>query len=362
MAATSMMIEDLMAKLVEDGGSDLHLSAGLPPYGRFNGQLRPLVDNQLEEEDCNRLIFSMLNNSQRKQLEQTWELDCAYGLRGVARFRVNVYRQRGSYAACLRALGNKIPSLHTLGLPPIVEEVSRMPKGLVLVTGPTGSGKTTTLAAILDHINHTRAEHILTIEDPIEFTYKSDKSIVHQRQLNDDTRSFANALRAALREDPDVILVGEMRDLETIQLAISAAETGHLVFGTLHTSSAAQTVDRMVDVFPPGQQTQIRVQLSNSLNAVLAQTLCKRQNPKPGEFGRVMAQEIMVNTPAIANLIREGKTAQLYSQIQTGGQLSMQTLEKALADLVLTNQVSLEHAASKTSRPEELRRLVSDLS
>lgn len=357
----NMMIEDLMAKLVEDGGSDLHLSAGLPPYGRFNGQLRPLAEDSLAEEDCNRLIFSMLNNAQRKQLEQTWELDCAYGLRGVARFRVNVYRQRGSYAACLRALGNKIPSLHTLGLPPIVEEVSRMPKGLVLVTGPTGSGKTTTLAAILNHINQTRAEHILTIEDPIEFTYKSDKSIIHQRQLNDDTRSFGNALRAALREDPDVILVGEMRDLETIQLAITAAETGHLVFGTLHTSSAAQTVDRMVDVFPPGQQTQIRVQLSNSLNAVFAQTLCKRQNPKPGEFGRVMAQEIMINTPAIANLIREGKTAQLYSQIQTGGQLSMQTMEKALAELVLTNQISLEHASSKTSRPEELRRLVTDL-
>ncbi len=361
MAPMNMMIEDLMAKLVEDGGSDLHLSAGLPPYGRFNGQLRPLAEDSLAEEDCNRLIFSMLNNAQRKQLEQTWELDCAYGLRGVARFRVNVYRQRGSYAACLRALGNKIPSLHTLGLPPIVEEVSRMPKGLVLVTGPTGSGKTTTLAAILNHINQTRAEHILTIEDPIEFTYKSDKSIIHQRQLNDDTRSFGNALRAALREDPDVILVGEMRDLETIQLAITAAETGHLVFGTLHTSSAAQTVDRMVDVFPPGQQTQIRVQLSNSLNAVFAQTLCKRQNPKPGEFGRVMAQEIMINTPAIANLIREGKTAQLYSQIQTGGQLSMQTMEKALAELVLTNQISLEHASSKTSRPEELRRLVTDL-
>ena len=239
--------------------------------------------------------------------------------------------------------------------------MSRMPKGLVLVTGPTGSGKTTTLAAILDHINQTRAEHILTIEDPIEFIYTSSRSIFHQREVNEDTRSFANALRAALREDPDVILVGEMRDLETIQLAISAAETGHLVFGTLHTSSAAQTVDRMVDVFPPGQQTQIRVQLSNSLVAVFAQTLCKRQHPKPGEFGRVMAQEIMINTPAIANLIREGKTAQLYSQIQTGGQMAMQTLDKALADLVLSKEISLEEAISKTSRPEELRRLVTHL-
>ena len=358
----AVMIEDLMTQLVADGGSDLHISAGLPPYGRYNGQLRPIIEEKLEEEDCNKLIFSMLNNAQRKQLEQTWELDCSYGLKGVARFRVNVYRQRGTYAACLRALGNSIPDLELLGLPPIVEDISRTPKGLVLVTGPTGSGKTTTLAAILDNINKTRAEHILTIEDPIEFTYKSVKSVVHQRQLNDDTRSFANALRAALREDPDVILVGEMRDLETIQLAITAAETGHLVFGTLHTSSAAQTVDRMVDVFPAGQQTQIRVQLSSSLVAVFAQTLCKRHNPAPGQFGRVMAQEIMINTPAIANLIREGKTAQLYSQIQTGGQMAMQTLEKALADLTMTNQITLEEAISKTSKPDELKRLVTQLS
>jgi twitching motility protein PilT len=357
----AVMIEDLMSQLVADGGSDLHISAGLPPYGRVNGQLRPIDETVLEEESCNRLIFSMLNNAQRKQLEQTWELDCSYGLKGVARFRVNVYRQRGTYAACLRALGNSIPELSALGLPPIVEEISHKPKGLVLVTGPTGSGKTTTLAAMLDHINKTRAEHILTIEDPIEFTYRSVKSVIHQRQLNDDTRSFANALRAALREDPDVILVGELRDLETIQLAITAAETGHLVFGTLHTSSASQTVDRMVDVFPAGQQTQIRVQLSSSLVAVLAQTLCRRHNPAPGQFGRVMAQEIMVNTPAIANLIREGKTAQLYSQIQTGGQMAMQTLEKALADLVMSSQITLEEAVTKTSKPDELKRLITQL-
>jgi twitching motility protein PilT len=259
----------------------------------------------------------------------------------------------------LRALGSSIPSIELLNLPPVVVETSKRPRGLVLVTGPTGSGKTTTLAALLDHINHTRAEHILTIEDPIEFVYKSDRSLVHQRQLNEDTRSFGNALRAALREDPDVILVGEMRDLETIQLAISAAETGHLVFGTLHTSSAAQTVDRMVDVFPPAQQTQIRVQLSGSLVAVFSQTLCRRSNPEPGQFGRVMAQEIMINTPAIANLIREGKTAQLYSQIQTGGELGMQTLEKALADLVTHGDIDLPEALSKASKPAELERLVS---
>jgi twitching motility protein PilT len=312
----------------------------------------------LTEEECNKLIFSLLNNSQRKHLEQNWELDCSYGLRGVARFRVNVYRQRGTYAACLRALGDSIPALANLGLPPVVEETSRKPKGLILVTGPTGSGKTTTLAALLNHINQTRAEHILTIEDPIEFTYKNEKSVIHQREVNEDTRSFANALRAALREDPDVILVGELRDLETIQLAISAAETGHLVFGTLHTSSAAQTVDRMVDVFPPGQQTQIRVQLSGSLLAVFSQTLCKRVRPLPGQFGRVMAQEIMINTPAIANLIREGKTAQIYSQIQTGAKEGMLTLDRALANLVQEEAISHAEALLKTTRPEELERLL----
>ena len=354
-----MLIEDLMTDLVKAGGSDLHLAAYQPPYGRFNGQLRPMLEDVvLTEEECNKLIFSLLNNSQRKHLEQNWELDCSYGLRGVARFRVNVYRQRGTYAACLRALGDSIPALANLGLPPVVEETSRKPKGLILVTGPTGSGKTTTLAALLNHINQTRAEHILTIEDPIEFTYKNEKSVIHQREVNEDTRSFANALRAALREDPDVILVGELRDLETIQLAISAAETGHLVFGTLHTSSAAQTVDRMVDVFPPGQQTQIRVQLSGSLLAVFSQTLCKRVRPLPGQFGRVMAQEIMINTPAIANLIREGKTAQIYSQIQTGAKEGMLTLDRALANLVHEEAISHAEALLKTTRPEELERLL----
>ncbi|MFL0725329.1 MAG: type IV pilus twitching motility protein PilT, partial [Prochlorococcus sp.] len=348
-----LMIEELMEQLVQGGGSDLHIATGQPPYGRFNGELRPMTNTPLSEEACNKLIFSMLNNSQRKTLEQIWELDCAYGLKGVARFRVNVYRQKGSYAACLRALGSNIPSIEVLNLPPVVVETSKRPRGLVLVTGPTGSGKTTTLAALLNHINHTRSEHILTIEDPIEFIYKSDLSLVHQRQLNEDTRSFGNALRAALREDPDVILVGEMRDLETIQLAISAAETGHLVFGTLHTSSAAQTIDRIVDVFPPAQQTQIRVQLSGSLVAILSQTLCRRENPQPGEFGRVMAQEILINTPATANLIREGKTAQLYSQIQTGGELGMQTLEKALANLIKQGEISRAEALAKSSRPNE---------
>ncbi|MGB7415325.1 MAG: type IV pilus twitching motility protein PilT [Thermosynechococcaceae cyanobacterium] len=352
------MIEDLMEEVVERGGSDLHLSAGLPPYYRVNGKLITADYDPLSAEMCQRLIFSMLNNTQRKQLEQTWELDCSYGVRGLARFRVNVYKDRGTYAAALRALSSKIPTIETLGLPNIVREMSEKPRGLVLVTGPTGSGKSTTLASMINNINITRAEHILTVEDPIEFIYEPIKSIIHQRQVGEDTKSFANALRAALREDPDVILVGEMRDLETIQLAISAAETGHLVFGTLHTSSAAQTVDRMVDVFPPEQQMQVRVQLSNSLVAVFSQTLVPRKNVKPGEFGRVMAQEIMAITPGISNLIREGKTSQIYSAIQTGGKLGMVTLEKVLADLYKAGTISFEAAMSKTSRADELQRLI----
>ncbi|HSM80978.1 MAG TPA: type IV pilus twitching motility protein PilT [Nodosilinea sp.] len=353
-----LMIEDLMEEVIERGGSDLHLSAGLPPYIRISGKLTPTEHEPMTAESCQRLIFSMLNNTQRKQLEQTWELDCSYGVKGLARFRVNVYKDRGTYAACLRALSSKIPSMDALGLPNIVRELSEKPRGLILVTGPTGSGKSTTLASMINNINLTRPEHILTVEDPIEFVYEPIKSLIHQRQIGEDTKSFANALRAALREDPDVILVGEMRDLETISLAISAAETGHLVFGTLHTSSAAQTVDRMIDVFPPEQQQQIRVQLSGSLVAVLSQTLVPKANPKPGEFGRIMAQEIMVITPAIANMIREGKTPQIYGAIQTGGKLAMQTLEKVLADLYKAGTISFEAAMSKTSRPDELQRLI----
>jgi twitching motility protein PilT len=356
-----LMIEDLMEQLIEMGGSDLHLTAGLPPYFRISGKLQPIGDQVLSAEECQRLIFSMLNNTQRKNLEQNWELDCSYGVRGLARFRVNVYKDRGTYAACLRALSSKIPNFDKLGLPDVVREMADKPRGLILVTGPTGSGKTTTLAAIIDLINRTRAEHILTIEDPIEFVYEPVKSLIHQRQLGEDTKSFSNALRAALREDPDVVLVGEMRDLETISLAISAAETGHLVMGTLHTSSAAQTVDRIIDVFPSDKQTQVRVQLSNSLVAVFSQTLVPKKNPKPGEYGRVMAQELMIVTPAISNLIREGKTAQIYSAIQTGGKLGMQTLEKVLADQYKQGLITFEAAMSKTSRPDELQRLIGNV-
>lgn len=353
-----LMIEDLMEQLIEMGGSDLHLQAGAPVYFRINGKLQPFGDEPLTPHECQKLIFSMLNNTQRKDLEQNWELDCSYGVKGLARFRVNVYKERGYYAAALRALSSKIPNFDQLNLPDIVREMSERPRGLVLVTGPTGSGKTTTLAAMVDLINRTRPEHILTIEDPIEYVFPNNKSLIHQRQKGEDTKSFSNALRAALREDPDVILVGEMRDLETVSLALTAAETGHLVFGTLHTSSAASTINRIIDVFPPEQQQQIQAQISNSLIAVFTQSLVPKKNPKPGEFGRVMAQEIMIVTPAIANLIREGKVAQIYSAIQTGMKMGMMTMEQSLANLVRAGVISFEMAVSKSSKPEELQRIL----
>jgi twitching motility protein PilT len=355
-----LMIEDLMEQLVEMGGSDMHIQAGAPVYFRISGKLTP-IGEELTAQECQKLIYSMLNNSQRKDFEQNWELDCSYGVKGLARFRVNVYKERGCLAACLRALSSKIPNYEQLGLPDVVKEMASRPRGMVLVTGQTGSGKTTTLAAILDMINRTRAEHVLTVEDPIEYVFPNIKSLFHQRQKGEDTKSFSNALKSALREDPDIILVGEMRDLETISLAISAAETGHLVLGTLHTSSAAGTIDRIIDVFPSAQQAQIRAMLSNSLLAVFSQCLLKKKNPKPGEFGRVMAQEIMVVTPAIANLIREGKAAQIYSSIQTGSKLGMQTMEQVLAGFVKSGAVSMEDAISKSGKPDELQRLVAGM-
>jgi twitching motility protein PilT len=353
-----MFLEELLQLVFDRGASDLHISMGLPPVIRVDGKLVRTDYPPLTKEDTQRLIFSMLTNEQRRVLEQNWELDCSYGVSGLGRFRVNVYKDRGNYAAALRSIQSNIPTFDQLGLPPIVKEIAERPRGLVLVTGPTGSGKSTTLAAMIDHINTTRAEHILTIEDPIEFVHTSKRSIIHQRELGQDTRSFNNALRAALREDPDVILVGEMRDLETISLALTASETGHLVFGTLHTSSASSTVDRIVDVFPPTQQQQIRIQLSGALVAVFTQTLLAKLGPDGTKVGRVMAQEIMVVTPAISNLVREGKTAQIYSAIQTGGNYKMQTLEMALKELYVNNMVTYEDAMSKTSRPDDLKRML----
>ncbi len=351
-------IEELLRELVESGGSDLHISSALPPCVRIDGKLKRMDYPPFSPDQVENLLFPMLSNEQRRRLEQEWELDFSYGIEGLSRFRVNFYKDKGNYAAAFRTITSTVPSFDKLGLPEIVRTTAEKPRGLILVTGPTGSGKSTTLASMIDYINSTRPEHILTIEDPIEFVHTSKSSIIHQRELGMDTRSFANALKSALREDPDIILVGEMRDHETIALALTAAETGHLVFGTLHTSSASQTVDRIIDVFPEGQQQQIRVQLANSLVAVFAQTLIPKLQPDGTKKGRVMAQEIMLVIPAIANLIRESKAAQIYSTIQMNQGLGMQTLEMALANLYKQKLITLEDALSKTSRPDELKRMI----
>lgn len=353
-----MLIEELLEEAVSKGASDIHISSNLPPVFRIDGKLIRTSLPPLTSDNVETLVFPILNNEQRRKLEQDWELDMSYGIHGIGRFRVNVYKNRGTYAAAFRTINTEVPSFETLGLPEIVRKITEKPRGLILVTGPTGSGKSTTLASMIDYINENRNEHILTIEDPIEFLHKSKKSVVHQRELGQDTRSFSNALRAALREDPDIILVGELRDLETISLAITAAETGHLVMGTLHTSSASQTVDRIVDVFPEAQQQQIRIQLSTSLVAVFSQTLLQKTERDGTKKGRVMAQEVLVVNGAVSNLIREGKTAQMYSMIQTGAQYGMQTLESALADLYKRGLVTAEDALSKSSRPDELKRML----
>ncbi len=352
-----MIIDDLLKEVIGYNASDLHVSAGLPPVIRVDGNLLRTKHPPFTAEQIEALLFPMLNNEQRRTLEQTWELDMSYGLVDLGRFRVNVYKNRGSYAAAFRTITSEIPSFNTLGLSPIVKAITNKQRGLILVTGPTGSGKTTTLASMIDHINETRSEHIITIEDPIEFIHKAKKSVIHQRELGQDTRSFANALKSCLREDPDIIMVGEMRDLETISLAITAAETGHLVFGTLHTSSASQTIDRIIDVFPEMQQQQIRIQLGGCLEAVFAQTLLPRIRPDGTKKGRVMAQEILIKNNAISNMIREGKSAQIYSVIQTGMGIGMQTLEYALSELYKQGMVTAEDALIKSQRPEELRRL-----
>lgn len=352
----SMLIEEILEKVVAQKGSDLHISAGLPPIIRVDGTLQRTDAPPLSPDDVETLLFPMLSNEQRRRLEQDWELDFSYGIQGLSRFRVNFYKDKGNYAAAFRVIESIVPSFEKLGIPEIVRRTAEKPRGLVLVTGPTGSGKSTTLASMVDYINNTKCTHILTIEDPIEFVHTSKKSIVHQRELGQDTRSFGNALRSALREDPDIILVGEMRDLETISLALTAAETGHLVLGTLHTSSASQTIDRIIDVFPEGQQQQIRIQLSNSLIAVFAQTLLPKLQPDGTRKGRVMAQEIMLVTPAVSNLIRESKAAQLYSTIQMSQGVGMQTLEMALRDLYLKKVVTLEDALSRAQHPEDFKR------
>jgi twitching motility protein PilT len=346
-------IDDLLRRTVQSGASDLHLTAALPPMVRKDGRLIPLDYDVATERDTQRIVYDILNNEAIEKFERTKELDFSYGVKGVGRFRFNVYRQRGSVGCAMRVIPNVIPTMDQLKLPPVMREMTRKHSGLVLVTGPTGSGKSTTIASMIDVINTDRECHILTIEDPIEYLHMHKKGMVNQRELGTDTDSFNNSLRAALREDPDVILVGEMRDLETISAAITLAETGHLVFATLHTRSAPATIDRIVDVFPAHQQEQIRIQLSTSLEAVVAQQLM----PKQGG-GRVAAIEIMVATSALRNLIREGKSYQIYSVIETGQQYGMQAMDRVLADLHRSGQVTFEEAATRAIDRENFNRLV----
>lgn len=344
-----MDITELLAFSHKSGASDLHLSAGLPPMIRVDGDVRRINLPPLEHKQVHTLIYDIMNDKQRKDFEEFLETDFSFEVPGIARFRVNAFNQNRGAGAVFRTIPSKVLSMEDLGQGQVFRDISENPRGLVLVTGPTGSGKSTTLAAMVDYINDTRYEHILTIEDPIEFVHESKKCLVNQREVHRDTLGFAEALRSALREDPDIILVGEMRDLETIRLALTAAETGHLVFGTLHTTSAAKTIDRVIDVFPAAEKSMVRSMLSESLQAVISQTLLKKTNG-----GRVAAHEIMIGTPAIRNLIREDKVAQMYSAIQTGSNLGMQTLDKHLADLLKSGQVSKEAAREKAKNPDSL--------
>ncbi len=336
-----MDISELLIFAVENHGSDLHVSAGEQPFIRINGEMRKVEAPNLNKEDVHNMIYGILNDQQRKTFEEHLELDFSFALGEYGRFRGNVFKQERGDAAVFRSIPNRIPSFEELGLPKILMDVSRLEKGLVLVTGPTGSGKSTTLATMIDLINTEFKGHILTIEDPIEFVHKSKNCLVNQRELGPQTKSFANALRSALREDPDVILVGELRDLETISLALTAAETGHLVFGTLHTSGAPSTVDRVIDVFPAGQQNQVRSMLAESVQAIVTQALFKRKDGR----GRIASFEILMANPAVRNLIREGKIFQLLSIMQTSKALGMQTMEASVQDLLAKNIVNREDVA-----------------
>jgi twitching motility protein PilT len=346
---------EVLTRMVDERASDIHLTPGFPPAIRVRGRISPMEDYpQLNPQETREVVYGILNDDQRKRFENNKQLDLAYSIPGVARFRINCYFQRGAISAAFRLIPQEILNLEELELPPILEDLTKKPRGFVLVTGPTGSGKSTTLAAMVDLINRTREEHILTIEDPIEFLHQHQRCIVNQREIGTDAVDFALALRAGLRQDPDVILVGEMRDIETISTALTAAETGHLVFATLHTQSTSQTVDRIIDVFPAAQQNQVRMQLSIALQGIVTQQLL----PTADGSGRTVGAEVLVPTPAIRNLIREGKTHQIYSAVQTSGAVGMQTMDSHLAQLVRMGKITRSLAEQRAAVPEELKRLL----
>jgi twitching motility protein PilT len=352
----AVTLHQLLKQMIEMGGTDLHVTTHTPPQVRIDGLLRPLSEfPPLTPVDTKRLAYSVLTDAQKHRFEETLELDFSFGMKGLARFRANVFSQRGAVAAAYRRIPYEILSFRELGLPPIVEKLCEKPRGLVLVTGPTGSGKSTTLAAMIDKVNRERRDHIVTIEDPIEYLHQHQSCIVNQRELHADTHSFANALRSVLREDPDVVLIGEMRDLETIESACRIAETGHLTFATLHTNSASQTINRIIDVFPAHQQPQVRAQLSLILEGILCQALLPRASGK----GRVLAMEILIPNAAVRNLVREDKVHQIYSTMQTG-QLKhgMQTFNQSLATLYFKKEITLDMALSRSSHPEELQEMI----
>ena len=351
----TLSLAELLKKMIEMGGSDLHITTNTPPRIRVDGKLRPLEMPPLTAADTKQLAYSVLTDAQKHRFEEHWELDFSFGIKGLARFRANVYMQRGAVGSVFRTIPWQIRSFEDLGLPSIIRQLCEKPRGLILVTGPTGSGKSTTLAAMLDKINSERPEHMLTIEDPIEYIHQHKACLVNQREVHSDTKSFADALRAALREDPDVVLIGEMRDLETIESALRIAETGHLTFATLHTNSAVSTINRIVDVFPPHQQPQIRAQLSMVLEGIMCQALL----PHASGRGRVLALEIMVPNAAIRNLVREDKIHQIYSAMQTGqDKFGMQTFNQALATLHFQKKISVDVALSRSSNPEELQDMI----
>ena len=354
LAADDLDLSAVLGVVVDRGASDLHLTVAAPPMIRLHGELVPVEGYQvLTRAVTQRVLYSILTQKQRERFEEELELDFSYTLPGRARFRVNLYRQRESVGAAFRMIPYEIKDLNSLGIPPAVANLARLPRGMVLVTGPTGSGKSTTLAALVDLANQSRREHIMTVEDPIEFLHKHKRCLVNQREVGDDTRTFASALKHALRQDPDIILVGEMRDLETISVALTAAETGHLVYATLHTQDAAQTIDRVIDVFPPFQQQQVRVQLAGAIQAVVCQALCRTADG----HGRVAATEVLVATPAIRNLIREGKTHQIYSSMQAGAQHGMHTMDQHLAELVRMRRITYETGFEKCHHVEDFHRL-----